>query len=142
MSLKPTPYLPVDSRHLLRRKSNFTVTSTIPALQAWTNRIHFSLSQAASGEKRSTSDIRNWFQQSAKLPVTSESTVQVEEEEEVIFDTPAPSISSVHLTLFNSSIRTVPNLPYIPYQTSTSFFDKPKSMTPFLNNHTKAYRDI
>ena len=50
LSHNPTN-LPVKHRHLLDRKSSFTQTSSIRALQSWINRINTGLNLAQSGQK-------------------------------------------------------------------------------------------
>ena len=126
--------LPVDSRHLLKRKPHFTKTSTLRALQSWAQRVQFGLSQANSGQKRSVSDIRNWFQQ-LQVP----SPIAVNDEETITFSPQTEQLerpSKSHM----SEIRTVPNLPYIPYQTYTI----PQSFTSTntFSSHPTYFRDI
>ena len=133
--------LPVTSRHLIRRKPTFTATSTIRALQAWTNRIQFSLSQASSGEKRSTSDIRNWFQPSTQACLQSV-PVDSFEEEEITFDLKPYACQNDHVPEHQSEIRTVPYLPYVPYQVPTSTSENIHLLNPSLHNLPTYYRDI
>ena len=132
--------LPVSYRHLLDRKPSFTHTSTIRALQSWLTRINAGLNLAKSGQKRSTSDIRNWFSTSNVTPSNGV------EETEINFSTsnatPDSNDSFDLCSLDDSisrvtSIRTVPYLPYIapqPIHTqSTRIFPLPNRKNSFFS---------
>ena len=127
--------LPVDSRHLLKRKPNFTKTATLRALQSWAQRVNLGISQAKSGQKRSVSDIRNWFRSSAPKP-----TYTFSNEVEIEFHPTLSQRSKKTMERQISDIRTVPYLPYIPHQNPT--FTRSHKTTNSLASSTMSYRDI
>lgn len=135
--------LPVPSRHLLNRKPAFTSVATTRALQSWLHRVQYGIQQAQSGEKRSTSDIRNWFKKSKPSPQLSSPS---DEEEIQFYETWSDSTTYDD---FNSSIQTVPFLPYVPYQIPTVAIPTPShnirnnvSMNTIFSTKANPSRDI
>ena len=124
--------LPVDARHLIKRKPAFTSTSTLRALQSWASRINMSLSQAKSGQKRSVSDIRNWVTR-VDIPPPSSTEVEVIE-----FSTTPLQFETDEIP-DDTIVHRVPNLPFIPYQSlHTRSYETTKTIIP----PTPSYRDI
>ena len=126
--------LPVDSRHLLKRKPVFTKTSTLRALQSWAQRVQLGIAQAQSGQKRSVSDIRNWFHSSQVHSPPLEAV-----EEAIEFISQEPNIDDLN-DYDTCDLRTVPLLPYIPHQASI-LSRTPETMTTF-STPPKYFRDI
>ena len=118
--------LPLTFRHLLDRKQNFTTTATSRSLTSWLNRINLGLERARSGQNRSHSDIRNWFTPDSQ-PHHSEASV-----EEIVFLPPFDNCNEDHfksstdyiqahnVTSSVTSVRTIHNLPYVPFQNQLS----------------------
>ena len=133
--------LPVTHRHLLKRKPEFTAVSTTRALTSWLNRIHYALEQATTGQKHSTSDIRNWFSQSVKKKQRHTEAEVEEIEFYTSQDLPYETESSS-----STIICTVPYLPYVPYQQEnfkqSSISDPTHSMNPVSTQPPQFYRDI
>ena len=116
LSSNPT-LLPVKYRYLLDRQDHFAMTSSLRALTSWLTRINLGLERAKSGQLTSTSDIRNWFQ--PKHNLSSQECIpsiceEMSDEEEIVEFQYA---------------RTVPHLPYVPYQSAI----QTNSMTQFSN---------
>ena len=127
INLKKNPTsLPLTFRHLLDRKQNFTTTATSRSLTSWLNRINLGLERARSGQSRSHSDIRNWFTPDSQ-PHHSEASV-----EEIVFLPPFDNCNEDHfksstdyiqahnVTSSVTSVRTIHNLPYVPFQNQLS----------------------
>ena len=138
--------LPVHARHLLKRKPEFTSVASTRALTSWLHRINHGLEQATSGEKHSTSDIRNWFVRKTKDPPTPVNATE-EIEFSSSYSTSMQNTTYTSTLPLRTSIRTVPNLPYVPYQNQQSF---PSSDSTDIHQSEKTilppiftpYRDI
>ena len=142
--------LPVNDRHLIHRKSSFTKTASIRALTSWASRVKLGLERARTGQKNSTSDIRNWFNTKAIIPpeTTIDTTIDatfaphahddIDTTEAILFST-----SNSPLFPAQTQVRTLPGLPYIPYQQYHTNADSDSiSTNTTLNLQHPSYRDI
>ena len=134
-----TQSLPVSFRYLLEKPDHFTVKATTRALQSWLQRIRIGLQKAKDGNLRSTSDIRNWFTQKT-VSHNDTPIISPPAEQEIIFEL-KPCYTNHHKSEhMQTTIYTVPHLPYVPHQQNST--TNLSTLNPTFPLTYELYRDI